>query len=131
MYPVNKPELIQNLIKRLKLQKEWQQGILVRIKMDPDGYLMRSPYPKVVSIRELFERYLDIQTPPSRYFFSVASHFSTNPQHVEKLRILSSSTNQGFTEYYEYCERERRNMFEVLYDFDSVNIPFEYLLEIF
>ena len=43
---------------------------------------------------------------------------------------MASSTAEGLSDYFDYCERERRNLYEVLYDFDSVKMPFEYILEI-
>ena len=60
----------------------------------------------------------------------MASYFSDNQLHVDKLKLMASSTAEGLSDYFDYCERERRNLYEVLYDFDSVKMPFEYILEI-
>lgn len=43
---------------------------------------------------------------------------------------MSASNNESLEEYYEYVVKERRNVFEILFDFNSVeNFPLEYMLE--
>lgn len=35
----------------------------------------------------------------------------------------------GIEDYYEYCVQEKRNAYEILFDFNSVKMPLEYLVE--
>jgi sulfite reductase alpha subunit-like flavoprotein len=42
---------------------------------------------------------------------------------------MSSKTKDGIKDYYEFCVREKRNVYEVLFDFNSVKIPLVYLID--
>lgn len=42
---------------------------------------------------------------------------------------MSSKTVEGMEEYTRYCYKEKRNVYEILYDFDSVKLNLDYLLE--
>ena len=47
----------------------------------------------------------------------------------EKLIEYSSKTAEGKSEYFRYCQREKRNVFEVFKDFGVTDhIPIEYLI---
>merc|ERR1711973_344408 len=74
--------------------------------------------------------YLDIQSIPRRWFFELLSHFSTDE--LEKEKCLEFNTAEGQQDLYEYCNRPRRHILEVLYDFrhTTPNIPFEYLFDL-
>lgn len=49
--------------------------------------------------------------------------------HNEKLTELGSNTNDGKNEYNRYCYKEKRNVYEILFDFHTVKLPLNYLLE--
>jgi len=42
---------------------------------------------------------------------------------------MASMTEEGLELYYEYIYREKRNIAEILFDFSSIKIPLEYLIE--
>ena len=87
------------------------------------------PFPEVLTVLDLFENWLSIDDPPSRYMLFLMSFFAKNPLHQEKLIEMSSKTKEGIEEYYAYCVRERRTLAEVLFDFNSIKIDIELILE--
>ncbi|CAH9072609.1 unnamed protein product [Cuscuta europaea] len=65
---------------------------------------------------------------PRRYFFEIMSHFATSEHEKEKLQYFASS--EGRDDLYQYNSKERRTVLEVLVDFPSVQMPFEWLVQL-
>jgi len=86
--------------------------------------------PSPCTIRQAVTTFFDIQSIPKRYFFELLSHFTTDP--LEKEKFLEFNTAEGQQDLYEYCNRPRRHILEVLYDFrhTTPNIPFQYLFDL-
>ncbi|RKP08332.1 hypothetical protein THASP1DRAFT_15816 [Thamnocephalis sphaerospora] len=82
-----------------------------------------------LTLRDLCRRWLDVFSIPRRSFFEFAAHFTKDPEHAEKLREFNSAAGQD--DLYAYCHRMRRTTFEVLQDFRSIEIPLDYLLDVF
>ena len=97
----------------------------------PSNYVLPNP----CLLKDCVEKLWDIQSIPGRYFFELMSHFSPNDEGgaTEKEKLLELSSAEGQQELYEYCNRPRRNILEVLYDFrfTTPNIPLEYLFDLF
>jgi len=89
-----------------------------------------SVLPRPCTIMQAVTSYFDIQSIPKRYFFELLSHFTTDE--TEKEKFIEFNTAEGQQELYEYCNRPRRNILEVLYDFrhTTPNIPFQYLFDL-
>ena len=91
--------------------------------------------PRPCSIKQCVERLWDIQAIPGRYFFELLSHFSPDNEDgaTEKEKLLELSSAEGQQELYDYCNRPRRNILEVFYDFrhTTPNIPFQYFFDLF
>ena len=86
--------------------------------------------PEIVTIKDLFTFYLDIGSPPNRYFFEKAAAYTDNELHKEKLLEMGTgSKGEHLEEYYRYCVREKRNVYEVLFDFNSVRMPLEEIID--
>ncbi|CAG8650834.1 9689_t:CDS:10, partial [Ambispora leptoticha] len=84
---------------------------------------------QVLTLRKLFENYLDIFSTPRRSFFEMLAFFTTNEDHTEKLREFCSP--EGQDDLYAYNQRVRRTIVEVLQDFPSAKIPYDYILDLF
>jgi len=86
--------------------------------------------PQPCTIRHAVTHYFDIQSIPKRYFFELLSHFTEDE--LEKEKFLEFNTAEGQQDLYDYCNRPRRHILEVLYDFrhTTPNIPFEYLWDL-
>jgi len=94
----------------------------------PPARLIRAP----LTLRHCARSLFDLQAIPGRYFFELLSHFTKDP--TEKEKFIEFTTAEGQQDLYEYCNRPRRNMLEVLEDFQlhaAPYIPFEYLFDLF
>ncbi|CAL4947577.1 unnamed protein product [Urochloa decumbens] len=65
---------------------------------------------------------------PRRYFFEVMSFFATAEHEKEKLQYFASP--EGRDDLYRYNQKESRTVLEVLEDFPSVQMPFEWLVQL-
>ncbi|XP_020594864.1 NADPH-dependent diflavin oxidoreductase 1-like, partial [Phalaenopsis equestris] len=65
---------------------------------------------------------------PRRYFFEVMSFYAKSKHEKERLQYFASS--EGRDELYQYNQKERRTVLEVLEDFPSVQMPFEWLVQL-
>ncbi|KAF9231055.1 hypothetical protein BU15DRAFT_90988 [Melanogaster broomeanus] len=85
--------------------------------------------PEVTTLRVLFTRYLDFNAVPRRCFFELLRHFATDALEREKLDDFVS--NEGADELYEYCQRVKRTIREVVAEFRSARIPRDYVFDLF
>ncbi|KAJ3508725.1 hypothetical protein NMY22_g16521 [Coprinellus aureogranulatus] len=85
--------------------------------------------PEVSTLREVFTRYLDFNAVPRRNFFQYLRYFSEDELETEKLDEFLSS--QGADELYDYCQKVRRTIKEVLTEFRNVRIPIDYIFDVF
>ncbi|KAI9652173.1 MAG: NAPDH-dependent diflavin reductase [Alyxoria varia] len=76
------------------------------------------------TLRQLLTNHLDILSIPRRSFFTLISHFTSDPSHKE--RLLEFTRPDLIDEFYDYTTRPRRSILEVLQEFDSVKIPWKY-----
>ena len=125
--PRNDPELCHKLATLMGLNIE----NYIKISENPyySGQIQRK-LPEIIQIKDLFEIYLDISNYPTRYFFKILSYFTKDELHKEKLQEMGDGKKaENIKDYYDYCVKEKRNVYEILYDFQSVKLPLEYLIE--
>ena len=77
-----------------------------------------------VTLRKLLMEHLDLTAIPKRSFFSLVAHF-TNDQ-MQKERLLEFVQPEYIDELYDYTTRPRRSILEVLQEFDTVKIPWQW-----
>ncbi|KAF7078566.1 hypothetical protein CFC21_082979 [Triticum aestivum] len=65
---------------------------------------------------------------PRRCFFEIMSYFATDTDEKEKLQYLTSP--EGRDDLYWYNQKENRTVLEVLQEFPSVHMPFEWLVQL-
>ncbi|CAG8477492.1 9333_t:CDS:10 [Paraglomus occultum] len=94
-----------------------------------EDYKIPKHWESRLTLRLLFEKYLDIFSTPRRSFFEFLSYFTTNEDQTEKLREFCSA--EGQDDLYAYNQRVRRTIVEVLHDFSSATIPINYILDVF
>ncbi|KAM9063975.1 NADPH-dependent diflavin oxidoreductase 1 isoform X2 [Sarcophilus harrisii] len=110
------------------------------LNLDPDQHFVLQPrepdvicptqLPQPCTIHHLVSHYLDITRVPHRSFFEILACLSQHQMEREKLFEFSSA--QGQEELYNYCNRPRRTILEVLGDFphSAASIPPDYLLDL-
>lgn len=81
-------------------------------------------YPKL-TLRSLLLNRLDITAIPRRSFFSLIAHFTDDQMHKE--RLLEFTNPEYVDELYDYTTRPRRSILEVLQEFESVKIPWQWI----
>jgi len=74
-----------------------------------------SQHLRVRTVDELVKNYFDLNSIPRVSFFEQLAKFATDELEKEKLEEFVSS--EGREELYEYCNRPRRTIIEVFYDF--------------
>ncbi|BAM39330.1 uncharacterized protein TOT_010001298 [Theileria orientalis strain Shintoku] len=83
-----------------------------------------------MTLSELFKKYLCLKNACTPFQMHVMSLYTDDEVHKAKLLEMSSESVEGCMEYYRYCRKERRSLYEVLYDFRSVKLPLEVLVNI-
>ncbi|KAK3035223.1 hypothetical protein RJ639_033857 [Escallonia herrerae] len=82
-----------------------------------------------VRLKTFVELTMDVSSAsPRRYFFEVMSYFASTPHEKERLQYFASS--EGRDDLYQYNQKERRTVLEVLKEFPSVQMPFEWLVQL-
>ncbi|XP_040601199.1 NADPH-dependent diflavin oxidoreductase 1 isoform X4 [Mesocricetus auratus] len=86
--------------------------------------------PQPCTVWQLVSQYLDIASVPRRSFFELLACLS--PHGLEREKLLEFSSARGQEELWEYCNRPRRTILEVLCDFPhtAAAIPPDYLLDL-
>lgn len=77
-----------------------------------------------LTLRKLLTYCLDIRAVPRRSFFSAVAHFTDNQTHKE--RLLEFTNPKYIDELYDYTTRPRRSILEVLQEFHSVKVPWQW-----
>lgn len=78
------------------------------------------------TLRILLTEHLDFTAIPRRSFFSTIAHFTKDPMHKE--RLLEFTRPEYINELYDYTTRPRRSILEVLQEFESVRIPWQWAI---
>ncbi|XP_031281252.1 NADPH-dependent diflavin oxidoreductase 1 isoform X2 [Pistacia vera] len=82
-----------------------------------------------IKLRTFVELTMDVASAsPRRYFFEVMSFFATAEHEKERLQYFASP--EGRDDLYKYNQKERRTVLEVLEDFPSVQMPFDWLVQL-
>ena len=137
IYPHNPKEHVQEMIDLMCWQDAADQKIcFVRNSQD----LTAGPNAKTPSfssqsnstattLRDLLTRHLDINSIPRRSFFGVIAHFTKDE--FQRNRLEEFSNTEYLDELYDYTTRPRRSILEVLQEFDTVRIPWQWAATVF
>ena len=125
--PNNDMELCVKLGSLLEINPE----SFVKITQNPYYYgQIEINFPEIIKLKDLFEKFLDISGYPTRYFFKILSYFTDDELHKEKLLEMGcGKKSENIEDYYNYCVKEKRNVYEILFDFKTVKLPLEFLIE--
>jgi sulfite reductase alpha subunit-like flavoprotein len=82
-----------------------------------------------LTIRKLLTEHLDINAIPRRSFLAHIANYTCDTMHRD--RLLEFTDPQYLDEYYDYATRPRRSILEILQEFDSVQIPWQEITNVF
>lgn len=114
-----------------------------RCNLDPDCYITVQPRANKkqpfdyhgnglmdsVKLKTFVELTMDVASAsPRRYFFEVMRFYATAEHERERLQYFASP--EGRDDLYQYNQKERRTVLEVLEDFPSVQLPFQWLVQL-
>lgn len=77
-----------------------------------------------ITLRYLLTNHLDLTAIPRRSFFSMIAHFTSDQ--FQKDRLLEFADPKYVDELYDYTTRPRRSILEVLQEFETVKIPWQW-----
>ena len=129
IYPNNSTKDVDQLLQRM----DWMDVADTAIQFTPTNFVDEGgvhPSPKVLpsreptTLRRLLTEHLDMTAIPRRSFFSLIAHFTEDQFH--KNRLLEFTKPEYIDELYDYTTRPRRSILEVLQEFESVKIPWQW-----
>lgn len=129
IYPMNVTDDVNLLLKH----QDWTEVADKPIMFTPtmavaDASLYPSPpipsLSETTTLRSLLTEHLDLTAIPRRSFFSWIAHF-TNDQ-FQRGRLIEFTDPEYIDELYDYTTRPRRSILEVLQEFDTVKIPWQW-----
>ncbi|GFO45694.1 NADPH-dependent diflavin oxidoreductase 1, partial [Plakobranchus ocellatus] len=132
IHPQNSADTVEEFVSMLGLDADAKFTIE---ENDPDIALPPG-IPNPCTPRWLLTHYLDINSVPRRSFFELLwYHAGGQPgsdAELEKEKLAEFCTAAGQEELYNYCNRVKRNIREVLQDFTKTcaKIPFSYLFDL-
>lgn len=81
-----------------------------------------------MTLRTLLTNHVDLMAIPRRSFFTKIAHFTQDQ--TQKDRLQEFTNPEFIDELYDYTSRPRRSILEVLQEFDSVQIPWQWATHI-
>ena len=129
IFPKNFPEDVDQLLQRMG----WTDIADKTIHFTPMKAVRKGEFhaPPPISLsapnttlRTLLTEYLDLTAIPRRSFFSLIAHFTDDQFHKD--RLLEFTKLEYIDELYDYTTRPRRSILEVLQEFESVKIPWQW-----
>ncbi|KAL9082087.1 MAG: hypothetical protein Q9159_006736 [Coniocarpon cinnabarinum] len=133
IFPRNATEDVDELISIM----HWESIADRPIEFVPDDYALTDSIDVApplrlgasTTLRDLITNYLDLNAIPRRSFFTNLAHFTSDP--MQKERLLDFTKPELLDELYDYTTRPRRSILEVLQEFDTVKIPWQWAASIF
>ncbi|XP_057524500.1 NADPH-dependent diflavin oxidoreductase 1 isoform X1 [Amaranthus tricolor] len=124
--PTQNPDAVEAFIQRCNLDPEAFITVQVR---NINNATANDTNTIPIRLKTFVELTMDIASAsPRRYFFEVMSYFATAEHEKERLQYFASP--EGRDDLYQYNQKERRTVLEVLEDFPSVQMPFEWLVQL-
>ena len=124
-------------VERLLVAMEWRSVADQQIEFVPTSprpifdAVSTPPLPLLnlpCTLRSLLTDHLDFTAIPRRSLFAIIAHFTDDPMHKE--RLLEFTSPDYVDELYDYTTRPRRSIIEVLQEFESVKIPWQWAAHI-
>ncbi|ODQ64734.1 NADPH reductase [Nadsonia fulvescens var. elongata DSM 6958] len=124
LYPSNTDMDVDALIQH----QGWADLADTRVAIEGDITGAPGGLVTTLTVRSLIKYHLDIMSIPRRSFFSQIWHFASDER--ERERLQEFSTLEGLEDLYDYANRPRRSILEVITEFSSLRIPLEFLFSL-
>ena len=133
IFPKNFSEDVDQLLQRMSWTDIADKPIhFAPTKASTEGAFYPSPPISLsgpsTTLRTLLIEHLDLTAIPHRSFFSLIAHFTDDQSHKD--RLLEFTKPEYIDELYDYTTRPRRSILEVLQEFESVKIPWQWAANI-
>ncbi|KAJ1285261.1 hypothetical protein BS78_03G266700 [Paspalum vaginatum] len=127
--PSQNPAAVDAFIERCNLDPDCYITIQVRSRDKVSKGSILNSLKDHIKLKTFVALTMDVASAsPQRYFFEVMSFFATAEHEKEKLQYFASP--EGRDDLYRYNQKESRTVLEVLEDFPSVQMPFEWLVQL-
>lgn len=138
VYPKNFPEDVDAFIK-LMAWEDVADTPLDLVSTQLTKSVVHTPSPLrdldlsgiLLTLRWLLENVLDIMSIPRRSFFAGLVHFAkecTEDEAYQKERLVELANPELIDELWDYTTRPKRTILEVMMDFTTIQIPWQYAL---
>ncbi|KAK1936040.1 flavodoxin domain containing protein [Babesia divergens] len=149
LYPTDDPDDVANAL--IKLGYDPNETVIVRhvanrglefnrildastsdkVTQDQDKQLHNVPYVgRPIKLKTIFSQFLSLNNVCTQWQMYIMAMFTGMEIHKSKLLEMARFDVEGCAEYNRYCKDERRSLFEVLCDFNSVRLPVEAFINI-
>lgn len=137
IYPFNSDDSVQ---KCLESQPGWTAIADEPLKFTsglPTG-LKDGGVVNPLTLRNILKYHCDITGIPKPSFFMKVWQFATNSQRLERgleqleqqrEKLMQFGYDEDMQDLYDYCNRPRRSISEVLHDFQSLELPWQYIFD--
>lgn len=129
IYPKNVTEDVSLLLKQMDWTEMADKPIIFTPTMAVAESSLYPPPPiailsRTTTLRSLLTEHIDMTAIPRRSFFSWIAHFTDDQ--FQRDRLLEFTDPKYIDELYDYTTRPRRSILEVLQEFDTVRIPWQW-----
>lgn len=141
--PKNFPEDIDSFIQLMEWEEIADKPLKLITTISPAGRIHSPLTPSPLrhldlkstslTLRWLLENVLDIMSIPRRTFFAELVHFageSNEDEAYQKERLLELANPELIDELWDYTTRPKRTILEVMMDFTTIKIPWQYVLSV-
>jgi cytochrome P450 / NADPH-cytochrome P450 reductase len=123
--PRNRPELLQRVLQRFKLDA----SLYVSIKPNADANT-HLPVNEPLPLIGILANFVELQDVATRPAISVLAQHTLDPVQREALLALTGDDEAGRTRYQELVLQPRKSLLDLLDDFPGSTLPFEAYLEL-
>lgn len=139
VFPKNFPSDVDEFIKLMRWEEVADLPLDVVQTRTDTGSQTVAPSPlrhlnlsaRSTTMRWLLENVIDIMSIPRRSFFANLAYFagnSTEDEEYQKERLLELANPELIDELWDYTTRPKRTILEVMMDFTTIKIPWQYAL---
>lgn len=129
IYPENHPDDVEQILNRMRWTDVADKPLEFSPNDNEETDMLQVPPPisfinPNTTLRTLLTNHLDLTAIPRRSFFSLLAHFTDDQFHKD--RLLEFTKPEYLDELFDYTTRPRRSILEVLQEFESVSIPWQW-----